>query len=68
MSQRNVGHIIERLLTDEDMRLRFAFDPLERISALQMQGFDLTSDEIDAFVRSDVRVWFCERQFAGRAH
>jgi len=69
MSQQNVGHVVDRLLTDEELRLRFAVDPFEAISELHVHGFELTSDEIDVFVRSGAQVWFCEKQtFAGPAH
>ena len=57
MSQQNVGHVIQILLTDEDMRTRFAVDPFDTIADLHMRGLALTIDEIAMFVRSDVELW-----------
>ena len=57
MSQKTVQLLMGRLLTDEDLRLRFAERPLETLTELRDQGFDLTFDEIDAFARSDPKIW-----------
>jgi hypothetical protein len=46
-----------RLLTDEDLRLRFRERPRETLDELVVQGYELTYDEIDALVRSDPHVW-----------
>ena len=62
MSQQNVGNVINRLLTDEELRIRFALDRFDTIAELLLQGVALTSDEIDAFVSSDVRLWFGEKE------
>jgi hypothetical protein len=58
MSQENVESVIDRLLTDEELRTRFAFDPFDTLAELHLRGLALTPDEIDVFVRSDARVWF----------
>jgi hypothetical protein len=58
MSQQNVGHVITRLLTDEELRIRFALDPFDTLAELHLRGIALTPHEIDVFVQSDVRVWF----------
>jgi hypothetical protein len=69
MSQQNVGHIIDKLLTDHELRTWFALDPIRTIATLHLLGFALTSAEIDAFVQSDVRCWFCEKvPVPGRVH
>ena len=69
MSQQNVGHVIDRLLADEELRRRFALDRFDTIGELHLRGLALTSDEIDAFVRSDVRLWFSEKErVPGRVH
>ena len=69
MSQRMVGIVIDRLLTDEDLRMRFALDRIEAVIELSLDGLELTSDEIDAFVRTDARVWFLGSAMSGsRAH
>jgi hypothetical protein len=57
MSQKTVQLMIGRLLTDEDLRLRFVERPSETLSELREQGFDLTNDEIDALARSDPKMW-----------
>ena len=58
MSQHTVGIVIARLLTDEDLRTRFAFDPIDTVLELCVLGFDLTPDEIDLFCQTDARLWF----------
>jgi Pyridine nucleotide-disulphide oxidoreductase len=50
--------VVEKLLTNENLRIRFALDRLETVAELLLQGFDLTRDEIDLFCRTDPRVWF----------
>jgi hypothetical protein len=61
MSQETVGEVITRLLTEEDLRTRFAHDPFDTLAELHLRGLALTPDEIDVFVRSDVRVWFANK-------
>lgn len=46
-----------RLLTDEDLRLRFVERSFETLIELLEQGYDLSAEEIDALVRSDPDVW-----------
>jgi hypothetical protein len=58
MSRRTIGHVIGRLLTDEDLRIRFAIDPFDALAELHLRGLPLTPDEIDVFVQSDTRLWF----------
>ena len=58
MSQRAVGSVIDRLLNDEDLRVRFAVDRIEALAELSFRGFLLTPEEIDVFIRTDARVWF----------
>ena len=57
MSQRTVQLIMGWLLTDEDLRLRFAERPRETLDELREQGYELTVDELDALVRSDPSMW-----------
>lgn len=57
MSQKTVQHVIGWLLTDEDLRLRFAERPRETLTELREQGYDLSLDEVDALVHSDPGVW-----------
>ena len=57
MSQKTVQLVIGRLLTDEELRLRFVERSFETLAELREQGYELTSDEIDALVRSDPDIW-----------
>ena len=57
MSQKTVQLVMGRLLTDEDLRLRFVERSFETLTELREQGYDLSADEIDALVRSDPDVW-----------
>jgi hypothetical protein len=57
MSQKTVQLVIGRLVTDEELRVRFVERPLETLTELREQGFELTGDEIDALVRIDPDVW-----------
>ena len=50
MSRTSVGIVVHKLLTDEDLRIRFALDPMETVAELCLRGFDLTRDEIDLSV------------------
>jgi hypothetical protein len=61
MSQQIVGKVMTRLLTEEDLRLRFARDPVDALAELHRRGLALTPDEIDIFVHTDARVWFGSR-------
>ena len=57
MSQQAVGIVINRLLNDEDLRIRFALDRIEALAALSVRGLALTPDEFDVFFQTDPRVW-----------
>jgi hypothetical protein len=65
MSQRMVGIVVDTLLTDGDLRVRFAMDPIKTLADLKFRGVELTSEEIDVFVRTDARVWFWNRELIG---
>jgi hypothetical protein len=68
MSHQSVAGVIDRLLDDGQLRMRFALDPIDALAELHLRGLPLTSDEIDVFVQSDVRLWFggAERPAAWR--
>jgi hypothetical protein len=66
MSQQTVGLVIEALLTDEDLRIQFALDPVETLADIHQRGFELTAEEIDAFLQADTRVWFWSEGSFGR--
>lgn len=57
MSQKTVQLIVGRLVTDEELRRRFLHDPLEALTALREQGFELTAGEVGALVRTDRELW-----------
>jgi hypothetical protein len=58
MSQTGVGRVVEQLLTDENLRIRFALDRIETVAELCLRGFDLSWEDIDVFCRTDARLWF----------
>ena len=57
MSQKTVQLIIGRIVTDEELRQRFIEHPLDTLTALRDQGFELTSTEIEALVETDAELW-----------
>jgi len=57
MSQRTVQLIIGQILTDEEFRFDFLDRPGETLARLQDRGFELTSVEVAALVRTDRRLW-----------
>jgi hypothetical protein len=65
MSRASVGLLVEKLLTDENLRMRFALDRMGTIAELCLRGFELTRDEIDLFYRTDARLWFLVDQLQG---
>jgi len=50
MSQDNVDKVMSRLLSDEELRIRFVLDRLTTLADLHDGGLSLTPDEIDLFV------------------
>ena len=58
MSQHTIGIVMNRLLEDEELRVRFALDRVETLGELHAHGLELTSREIDLFIESDVQMWF----------
>ena len=65
MSQAGVGTVIEKLLTDEDLRIRFALDRFETVAELCLRGVELTRDEVDLFWRTNARLWFLGDEVSG---
>jgi hypothetical protein len=57
MSQRNVEMLIGRLMTDEELRLRFVRQPFETLADLCQKGYEFSKGEIDAFLQTDTEVW-----------
>jgi hypothetical protein len=58
MSQAGVGTVIEKLLTDENLRIRFALNRIETVAELCLRGVDLTGDEVDLFCWTNPDLWF----------
>ena len=58
MSRAAVGMVIDKLLTDKNLRIRFALDRTATVAELFLRGFDLSPDEIDLFCRTDAHLWF----------
>ena len=65
MSRASIGMVIDKLLTDETLRIRFVVDPMETVAELFLRGFDFTRDEIDLLCRTDARVWFLRSAVTG---
>jgi hypothetical protein len=57
MSHRTIERVIGRLLTDEEWRREFTYAPRQTLVALAEQGWELSRLEVDALIRTDVRVW-----------
>ena len=58
MSRAGVGMATEQLLTDVDLRVRFARDPIDTVPELFLRGCDLSPEEIDLFCWTDAALWF----------
>jgi hypothetical protein len=65
MSRVGVGMVVEKLLTDGNLRIRFALDRVETIAELCLRGFDLNPGEIDLFCRTDAGLWFLRSAVRG---
>ena len=65
MSRHAIGMVIDRLLTDENLRIRFVRDRIETLMELSLRGFDLTENEIGLFSQTDARLWFWDRKVVG---
>ena len=55
MSRMGVATVIDKLLTDENLRIQFALDRIETVAELCLEGAELTRDEVDLFCRTDAR-------------
>ncbi|MGE5358329.1 MAG: Os1348 family NHLP clan protein [Bacteroidales bacterium] len=65
MSQKTVHLVIARLITDEGLRLQFLRDPRFTLAEIRDQGFEMTSDEMDALLETDRDLW---TEAAARIH
>lgn len=57
MSQREVEHVIGRLITDEEFRDEFVTDPRGVLSVLVERGASLNAAEIDALLAMGGDFW-----------
>jgi hypothetical protein len=57
MSQREVEHLIGRLVTDEDFRRDFLADPRGILRGLVDRGTALSAAEVAALTATDAAVW-----------
>ena len=58
MSQVGIGMVMDTLLTEEQLRIRFAVDRISTVIELFQRGFDLSPDEIDLFCQTNADLWF----------
>ena len=58
MSQHSVSFVIHALLTDQDLRERFAMSPMDVLVDLHLTAdIELTLHEVEALVRASRDVW-----------
>jgi hypothetical protein len=57
MGHRSVEVLIGRLVTDEELRRRFADDRHGTIALMEQRGLDLTAAEVDALLASPTVLW-----------
>ena len=57
MSHRTIERVIGRLLTDEELRLKFTRSPRQTVAELSEQGWELSRLEVEALVAIDIRLW-----------
>jgi len=57
MSHRTIERIIGRLVTDEELRLKFTRSPQRALAELSEQGWELTRIEVDALLAMEIRLW-----------
>jgi hypothetical protein len=58
MSQQGVDILIDRLLCDEELRIRLVAEPMHTLAGVHTLGLQLTSEEIDLFVQATAWTWF----------
>lgn len=57
MSQRTIERVIGRLLTDEELRLKFTRFPKRTLAELSEQGWELSRLERDALLAIEIDLW-----------
>jgi len=51
--QPTVGIVVDRLVTDEDFRVRLIIEPVETLADLCPRGFEFTSSDVALFGRTN---------------
>jgi hypothetical protein len=57
LSHRTVERIIGRLLTDEELRLKFTRSPRRTLAELNELGWELSRFEVEALLATEIRLW-----------
>jgi hypothetical protein len=57
MSQRTIERVIGRLLTDEELRLKFIRAPRRTVAELGEQGWELSGLEVEALLAIELGLW-----------
>ena len=65
MSQVVVRIVIDKLLSDEELRIRFELDRIETVAELCLRGVELTRDEVDLCGWTNARLWFLGDEVRG---
>jgi len=65
MSRVGVGIVIDKLLTDEALRVEFALDRMETVAELWLRGAELTRDEVELLCLTDARLWLVGEEVRG---
>jgi len=69
MANDRIGIIMNRLLTDEVLRIRFELDRMMVLGELQVQEGRLTPTEFDLFLQSNVDMWsWLDSRIVGTLH
>ena len=67
MSRASVGMVIDKLLTDDNLRIRFALDRVKTLGELCLRGFDLTRGIVRIRVSGTMARMRGRREFATRS-
>jgi hypothetical protein len=57
--------VMDKLLTDESLRVEFALDRMETVADLCLRGAELTRDEVELFCWTDASLWFLGDEVGG---
>ena len=69
MANDRIGIIMNRLLTEKVLRIRFELDRMMVLGELQVQEGRLTPTEFDLFLQSNVDMWsWLDSRIVGTLH